>query len=911
MADFKLIENKWEKFWEEHPEISRAEKSDEKSKKYVLVEFPYPSGSGLHIGHAFSFTGADVYARFQRMMGYNVMFPMGWDAFGLPTENYAIKMKRRPQEITKENTDHFRKQMKRLAFSFDWEREVDTTDPRYYKWTQWIFIQLFKKGLAYKKEMPINWCPSCKIGLANEEVVDGKCERCGAEVSRRNISQWVVKITDYADKLIEGLKGTEFIEKVKQQQINWIGKSEGAKVKFLISNDQFLDKTEKQYLEVFTTRPDTLFGATFMVIAPEHELVKKLISEVAISKTKKEEIENYLKDARKKSDMERTELSKDKTGVFSGLYAINPVNNKQIPIWVSDFVLASYGTGAIMSVPAHDERDFAFAKKFNLEIVPVIEPTDKDHNFEKEPYVDVDKGKIINSEPINGMVPAEAFEKMIKWLEEKGIGKRTASYHLRDWIFSRQHYWGEPIPMIHCHKCAMNHNFQFSIFNFQSNSNDKNFNEIQNKLKEYINKTNISIEVLKNNPGWYPVEDETLPIVLPEVEAYEPTDDGKSPLSKIDSFVKCKCPVCGTEAERETDTMPNWAGSDWYFLGYILADKINNGLGLNDVVNDIFSSSQKELKYWSPVDIYIGGDEHNVLHLLYSRFIYKFLWDLGVLPKESPEPYFKRISHGVILGPDNQRMSKSRGNVIVPETVADKYGVDVVRMYLMFMGPFDSTMAWNEKTLMGVKRFVDRFNEFDEKLNKEIRMSKLFVDSENEYPEVKTIINKTIKKVTEDLEQFKYNTAIASMMELINKLQEIRINRSIKPIVDGKPNWMLVVSKESIKKIIKLIAPLAPYMAEEMWSIVRDENDAVSVHLSGWPKVDEKYLVEDEISLPVAINGKVRGQLIISNEELVINNKEKIIAKAKDLEQVKKWVGEGKIVKEIYVPGKMVNLVIQ
>ncbi len=899
MADFKLIENKWEKFWEEHPEICSAKnpitkkqinnQEINKGKKYVLVEFPYPSGSGLHIGHAFSFTGADVYARFQRMIGYSVLFPMGWDAFGLPTENYAIKMKRKPQEITRENTDHFRKQMKRLAFSFDWEREVDTTDPQYYKWTQWIFIQLFKKGLAYKKEMPINWCPSCKIGLANEEVVDGKCERCGVEVSRRNISQWVVKITDYADKLIEGLKGTEFIEKVKQQQINWIGKSEGANVKFLISNDQFLSKTEKQYLEVFTTRPDTLFGATFMVIAPEHNLVESLKSKVESERW--EEINNYVKNARKKSDMERTELSKDKTGVFSGLYAINPVNNKQIPIWISDFVLASYGTGAIMSVPAHDERDFAFAKKFGLEIVPVVSPENNQWDFDKKPYTDVDNGRIINSEPIDGMVPSAAFEKMIKWLGEKGIGERTASYHLRDWIFSRQHYWGEPIPMIKCDKC-----------------------------------------------GWVPVPDEELPIVLPEVEAYEPTDDGKSPLSKIDSFVKCKCPICGKEAERETDTMPNWAGSDWYFLGYILANKINNQETINkkqnkeiitqrnchgstnvesrndeanDTFTDIFSSSQEELKYWSPVDIYIGGDEHNVLHLLYSRFIYKFLWELGVLPKEKPEPYFKRISHGVILGPDNQRMSKSRGNVIVPETVADKYGVDVVRMYLMFMGPFDSTMAWNEKTLMGVKRFVDRFNEFDEKLNKEIKMSQLFINSEEEYPEVKVIINKTIKKVTEDLEQFKYNTAIASMMELINKLQEIRISRSIKPITDGKPNWMLVVSKESVKKIIKLIAPLAPYMAEEMWSMVRDENDVVSVHLSDWPKVDEKYLVEDEISLPVAINGKVRGQISLSSEKLKVESKEEIVAKAKELEQVKKWVGEGKIVKEIYVPGKMVNLVIQ
>ncbi len=817
MKDFKLIEDKWQKYWEGHPEISRAGSiDDKKKKKYILVEFPYPSGSGLHVGHAFSFTGADVYARFHRMMGYNVLFPMGWDAFGLPTENYAIKMKRKPQEITKENTDHFREQMKRLAYSFDWSREVNTTDPDYYKWTQWIFIQLFKQGLAYKKEMPINWCPSCKIGLANEEVVDGKCERCGAEVSRRNISQWVVKITDYADKLIEGLEKTDFIEKVKQQQINWIGKSEGAKVRFKIDG---LDKE----LEVFTTRPDTLFGATFMVIAPEHELALEMSK-------KNEEIEDYIKNARKKSDMERAELNKEKTGVFSGLYAINPVNDKKIPVWISDFVLASYGTGAIMSVPAHDERDFAFAKKFGLEIIPVLKPN-KDHDFEKEAYVD--DGILMNSEFLNGLSKKEAIDKMGDWLKEKGIGEKTASYHLRDWIFSRQHYWGEPIPMIKCPKC-----------------------------------------------GWVPVEDKDLPIVLPEVEAYEPTDDGKSPLSKIDSFVKCKCPVCGGEAERETDTMPNWAGSDWYFLGYLLADKIK----ANDIVSDIFSDSQKELGYWSPVDVYIGGDEHNVLHLLYSRFIYKFLWDLGVLPKENPEPYFKRISHGVILGSDNQRMSKSKGNVIVPETVADKYGVDVVRMYLMFMGPFDSTMAWNEKTLMGVKRFLDRFEIY---VNKQIEC----LGQKSEVASVvDVVVNKTIKSVTEDFKRFSFNTAIAKLMSLIN---ELSVNSGC-------------IGRGYIEVLIKLIAPFAPYVAEELWSSLGNE---FSVHLESWPIADEKYLVKGEVNIPVAINGKVREQLKISSNSLA--DQKIVLKEAKDLDKVKEWIGKGEIVKEIYVPGKMVNLVVK
>ena len=840
MKDFKEIEKKWQKYWEEHPEISRATNDSKKEKKYILVEFPYPSGSGLHIGHAFSFTGGDVYARFKRMQGFNVLFPMGWDAFGLPTENYAIKMKRKPQEITKENTDMFREQMKKLAYSFDWSREVNTTDPKYYKWTQWIFIQLFKKGLAYKKEMPINWCPSCKIGLANEEVVDGKCERCGAEVSRRNISQWVVRITDYADKLIEGLKETDFIDKVKQAQINWIGKSDGAKIKFKIKDDE-------KYLEVFTTRPDTLFGATFMVIAPEHELAME------IAKTNKE-VDAYIKQARKKSELERTELNKEKTGVFSGLYAINPVNEKQIPIWISDFVLASYGTGAIMSVPAHDERDYDFAKKFGLEIIPVIKPKE-DHDFEKEAYTDVDNGKIVNSPPINGMKPAEAIKKMNDWLKEKGIGEKTASYHLRDWIFSRQHYWGEPIPMIFCKECAKNQN-----------------KDLRNKIYEYAKENDIDNKILENNPGWYPVEYEQLPIVLPEVEAYEPTDDGKSPLSKIESFVKTKCPVCGGEGVRETDTMPNWAGSDWYFLRYIDPD------------NDIEIASEKLMKYWGPVDIYIGGDEHNTLHLLYSRFIYKFLWDLGVVPKEIPEPYYKRISHGVILGPDNQRMSKSRGNVIVPEDVSDKYGVDVIRMYLMFMGPFDSTMAWNEKTVSGVKRFLERFDKFINSLTVAQDGSKTASSDE-----VKVIINKTIKGVTEDLEAFKYNTAIAKIMEALNSLSSEKLK----------------VESEDIKTLIKLLAPLAPYTAEELYSLF----EKASVHVSEWPVVDEKYLVENEVTVMVAINGKVRSQLRIDSTKQ--DDKDYVLDLARKDKDIIKWVGSNEIVKEIYVLGRMINLVIK
>lgn len=825
--DFKEIEAKWQKYWEEHPELYRADlakASSSRGKKYVLVEFPYPSGSGLHVGHAFSFTGADVQARYWRMKGYNVLFPMGWDAFGLPTENYAIKTGKKPQEVTKENTDMFRSQMKKLAFSFDWSREVNTTDPKYYKWTQWIFIQLFKKGLAYKKEMPINWCPSCKIGLANEEVVDGKCERCGAEVERRTISQWVVKITEYADKLIEGLEKTDFIDKVKQAQINWIGKSEGARIKFKIKNPLSAEadislqngdiitplvegevaKGQKGFeLEVFTTRPDTLPGVTFMVIAPEHPLVESLKSKVESKKWK--EIEDYVKSSRSKSDLERTELNKEKTGVFSGVYAINPYNKKEIPIWISDFVLASYGTGAIMSVPAHDERDHAFAKKFSLPIVPVINKEGWD--YREKAYTELGKG--------------EEYKKMLEWVEKMGVGKRNSSYHLRDWIFSRQHYWGEPIPMVNCPKC-----------------------------------------------GWVPENEENLPIELPEVEAYEPTDDGKSPLSKIDNFVNCTCPVCGAGAKRETDTMPNWAGSDWYFMRYI------------DPFNDIELSSSEKMKKWLPVDIYIGGDEHNTLHLLYSRFIYQFLYDLGVVPEEIPEPYFKRISHGVILGPDNQRMSKSKGNVIVPETVADKYGVDVIRLYMMFMGPFEGTMSWNEKTLMGVKRFVDRFYAY---IDKQINNG---TDSSDKSS---LIINKTIKGVTRDMEEFGYNTAVAKLMEALNDL--------------GGEN----VGREDLKKLIILVAPMAPYMAEELWERLGGNNS--SVHKARWPEVEEKYLVENTIKIPVAINGKLRDQLSVEGAK--ISNNREIIEEAKKLEKIIEWLKGKEVVKEIYVPGKMLNLVVK
>ena len=597
--DFKRLEEFWEKRWESKS-LYQARDQGKKEKRYVLVEFPYPSGSGLHVGHAFTMTGADVYARKARMSGENVLFPIGWDAFGLPTENYAIATGKKPQDVTKGNTDTFRRQMKKMAFSFDWSREINTTDPNYYRWTQWIFIQLFKRGLAYKKAMPINWCPDCKTGLANEEVIDGCCERCGAQVFRRKLNQWIVGITDYADRLIEGLETTDFVDKVKAAQVNWIGRSQGAKVKFPISNFQFSNKNNN--IEVFTTRPDTLWGATFMVVAPEHPLTASLLKfftkrhpdspaggegsqEVAKDgilreypqNDKIEEIKKYVEGARRKSDLERTDLAKEKTGVFSGLYAINPVNKKKIPIWISDFVLEDYGTGAIMAVPAHDERDWQFAKKFDLPIIPVVEP-ENDWDFNQGAYTKVDQGKIINSDFINGLAPDEAIKKTIDWLEAKGIGQKTNNYHLRDWIFSRQRYWGEPIPMIYCAECAMNHNFQFPISNNQTSSKkqiSKKQKEAFKKLRKYAKEKGINIEALFNNPGWFPVPEEELPVELPEVERYEPTKTGESPLANLPDWKEVRCPYCGQKAVRETDTMPNWAGSDWYYLAYCFADKLN------------------------------------------------------------------------------------------------------------------------------------------------------------------------------------------------------------------------------------------------------------------------------------------------------------------------------------------------
>lgn len=854
------MEKKWRKFWASSAEATAAKDDSDKPKKYILVEFPYPSGSGLHVGHAFSFTGADVYARFKRMQGYNVLFPMGWDAFGLPTENYAIKTKQKPQKVTADNTAMFKRQMQELAFSFDWSREINTTDPLYYRWTQWIFVKLFEKGLAYKEEMPINWCPSCKIGLANEEVVNDKCERCGHETERRTISQWVVKITDYANKLAEGLGRTDFIEKVKLSQINWIGKKEGINIDFEV-------KGTDQKLTVFTTTPVN-FGATFLVVAPEHQFVQDIVAgKYGVGSGIIEEIKKYMMNARKKSDIERTELGKEKTGVFSGLTAINHVNNKEIPIWITDFVLANYGTGAVQGCPGHDQRDWDFAKKYDIPIPQVVDIPGEHIDVEKQCFQihAGDKGVMVNSDFLNGIDFTEAMQKTMDYFESKGWGKRVVSYHLRDWIFSRQHYWGEPIPMIFCTKCAENQLESLKSKKFES--------EDKRKLEEL-------------NAGWVSVPEDQLPVVLPEVEAYEPTNDGKSPLSKIDGFVKTTCPKCGGEASRETDTMPNWAGSDWYYLAYLLPNirESESPKSQKSESKDVFLDNLDKIKYWMPVDVYIGGDEHNTLHLLYSRFIYKFLFDLGVLPND--EPYQKRISHGVILGPDGQRMSKSHGNVIVPEEVSKKYGVDVVRCYLMFMGPFDGTMAWNEKTLMGVKRFLDRFHNYFKQ--------KIVVNASND--NVLVLANKTIDFVTKELESFKYNTAIAKMMEMLNRISNVPCQ----------------ISKKELKTMIKLIAPLAPYMAEELWNQIREETDPISVHVADWPKAEEKYLVEDTITIVVAVNGKGRGQMQVDSSKVQkVESKGEIIAKAKELETVKKWIEGKKIVREIYVEGKMVNLVVE
>ena len=798
----KVVEKKWQKVWDDEKAFA-ATNDYSKPKYYALVEFPYPSGQGLHVGHPRPYTALDIVARKRRMQGYNVLYPMGWDAFGLPTENYAIKNKIHPKIVTENNVKHFKDQLHSLGYSFDWDREINTTDPKYYKWTQWIFLKLFKAGLAYKKEMPINWCTSCKVGLANEEVVNGVCERCGAPVVRKVKSEWMLKITDYADKLIEGLNDVDYIERVKVSQKNWIGRSTGAEVDFQIKDTE--DK-----LRIYTTRCDTLFGVTYMVVSPEHPYLDKYKDQIK----NWEEIVAYREQASRKSDFERAELAKDKTGVaIDGLTAINPVNGKEVPIWVSDYVLMSYGTGAIMAVPAHDERDWEFAKKFQLPIIQVVAKNGEEVDVNEAAFTDVATGVLINSDFLNGLEVKDAKEKMIKFLEEKGIGQAKTNYKLRDWVFSRQRYWGEPIPIVHCDKC-----------------------------------------------GYVPIDESELPLLLPEVESYMPTDNGESPLAAMTDWVNTTCPCCGGPAKRETDTMPQWAGSSWYFLRY------------TDPHNDEALASPEALKYWLPVDWYNGGMEHTTLHLLYSRFWHKFLYDQGVVP--TPEPYQKRTSHGMILGENGEKMSKSRGNVVNPDDIVQEYGADTLRTYEMFIGAFDLAASWSEDGVKGCRRFLDRV----------WKLQDLMTDEEGYSKDLETKMHQTIKKVSNDFENLKYNTAIAAMMTLLNDFYK-----------KGS------ITRGELKTLIILLNPVAPHITEEMWQIIGCEG---RVYQQTWPEFDEAKTVESSVEIAVQINGKVKGTLGIQKDD----PKDQVIAKAKEVIADKLT---GNIIKEIYVPGRLVNIVMK
>lgn len=792
------VESKWQGIWDQ--EKAFATSTDySKPKFYALVEFPYPSGQGLHVGHPRPYTALDIVARKRRMQGYNVLYPMGWDAFGLPTENYAIKNHIHPKIVTKNNVARFKAQLHSLGYSFDWDREINTTDPGYYKWTQWIFLKLFKAGLAYKTEMPINWCTSCKVGLANEEVVNGVCERCGSEVIRKVKSQWMLKITEYADKLLQGLDTVDYIEKVKVSQKNWIGKSQGAEVDFQLSGKE--DK-----LRVYTTRPDTLFGATYMVISPEHPLIDKYQEDIK----NWDDVIAYRELASKKSDFERTELAKDKTGVqINGLSAINPVNGKEIPIWISDYVLMSYGTGAIMAVPAHDERDWDFAKKFGLPIIEVVAGSPVP--VTEQVFTDVQTGILVNSDFLNGLSVADAKKKIIAFLEEKGIGTSKTNYKLRDWVFSRQRYWGEPIPIVKCEKC-----------------------------------------------GYVPIDESELPLELPEVESYMPTDNGESPLATMTDWVNTTCPCCGGPAKRETDTMPQWAGSSWYFLRY------------TDPTNTEALASKEALNYWLPVDWYNGGMEHTTLHLLYSRFWHRFLYDQGVVP--TAEPYQKRTSHGMILGSNGEKMSKSRGNVVNPDDIVQDYGADTLRTYEMFIGAFDLSAAWSEDGVKGCRRFLERV----------WKLQDILVDGDAYSADLETKMHQTIKKVSSDFETLKYNTAIAAMMGLINEFY--------------KKNS---ITKAEYRTFLILLNPVAPHITEELWQAVGFEG---RVYQQTWPTYDEAKTVESTIEIAVQLNGKVKATIMIAKDE----EQASAIAKAKEA------LGDkltGNILKEIYVPGRLVNIV--
>ena len=803
--NFKNIEKKWQNKWEKEGTFNAKNDYSNKKKWYGLIEFPYPSGQGLHVGHPRSYTAIDIIARKRRLQGYNVLYPIGFDAFGLPAENYAIKTNVHPKITTAKNIAHFTEQLKSLGFSFDWSRVVDTTDPNYYKWTQWIFIQLFKKGLAYKATMPINFCTGCKVGLANEEVVNGVCERCGSPVVQKEKSEWMLKITEYAQRLIDDLDDVDFLDKIKTQQRNWIGRSEGAEVKFKIADSD-------EELTVYTTRPDTLFGATYMVIAPEHHLIQKLADKIL----NLEEIEEYKKKAALKSDFERSEINKDKTGVeIKGIKAINPLTNKGIPIWISDYVLSSYGTGAIMAVPAHDSRDFEFATKFNLPIVQVVKSNDDVKvDLSKEAFTDVATGILTNSGFLDGLSVTDAKSKVIKYLEDNKIGSKKVNYKLRDWVFSRQRYWGEPIPMVYCECC-----------------------------------------------GWQPIDEKDLPLTLPEIDDFKPGENGESPLAKLDDWINTTCPKCGKPAKRETDTMPQWAGSSWYFLRYM--DPHNN--------NEL--ASKEALNYWGQVDWYNGGMEHTTLHLLYSRFWHKFLYDIGVVPNK--EPYAKRTSHGMILGTNGEKMSKSKGNVINPDDIVNEFGADTFRVYEMFMGPFDQTAAWSMDSIRGCGKFLDRV----------WNMQEFLVDGNEFTPETEKMMNKAIKKVSNDIEEMKFNTCISTFMTMVNEFYKLKR-----------------INKAEFKTFLTLLNPFAPHISEELNKLIGFEADVASY---SWPEFDEAKTIDDEITLPVQINGKLKANITIYLDE----DEESVKEKVRNAIQSKL---DGKtIVKEIYVKNKIYNVVVK
>ncbi len=797
--NFKEIEKKWQSVWDD--EKAFAAKNDyTKPKFFGLVEFPYPSGQGLHVGHPRSYTALDIISRKKRLQGFNVLYPMGWDAFGLPTENYAIKNHIHPEIVTEKNVANFKRQLKALGFSFDWDREINTTDPAYYKWTQWIFLQLFKKGLAYKKKMSVNWCTSCKCVLANEEVVNGVCERCGSEVVHKDKEQWMLKITEYAQRLIDDLSDVNYIERVKTSQINWIGRSVGAEVDF--------NTTAGDTLRIYTTRPDTLFGATYMVISPEHPLIDKWKDLL----TNFDEVMAYKAEAARKSDFERTELVKDKTGVkLSGVTAVNPVNNTEIPIFVSDYVLMTYGTGAIMAVPAHDTRDYDFAKAFSLPIIEVVAGGD----IEKEAFTDCQTGIMVNSGFLNGLSVEDAKKAIVEWLEKEKKGYPKVNFKLRDWVFSRQRYWGEPIPMVYCEKC-----------------------------------------------GWVPLDESELPLKLPEVEHYEPTDNGESPLAAIEDWVNTTCPHCGGKAKRETDTMPQWAGSSWYFLRYCDPDNVSA------------LAAKEALDYWMPVDWYNGGMEHTTLHLLYSRFWHKFLYDIGVV--NTAEPYSKRTSHGMILGENGEKMSKSRGNVVNPDDIINDYGADTMRLYEMFIGDFEKAAPWSTSSIRGCKRFLDKI----------WNLQDIVIDG-GYRKEFESSIYKTIKKVGDDIEAMKFNTAIAAMMTLLNEIGETK-----------------AITREEYKTLLILLNPFAPHITEEIWQILGFEG---RVYQQSWPEVDESKCKDDVIEIIVQLNGKLRDKLKIAADA----SKDDMLKAAYALEKVVSGIEGKTVVKEIVVPGRLVNIVVK